>query len=86
MTTWQQFCQKHTYRHWTAKGRFKIEPESIGGSILFQLWFNDRNLGNYLYPQTAADELHDGKHDNALGFSPKEANVPPSLDDWNGLE
>jgi hypothetical protein len=86
MPTMQQFFRRNTYRHWTAKGRFKIEPEILAESLFFQLWFNDKKLGTYMYPQTAAEELHDGKHDDVLGFSAKETDVPSSLDDWNGLE
>ena len=75
-----------TYKHWTKKGVFRIVPVSIGASLHCELRFDDRVLGIYGHPSTAVYDLADAKHDDALGFSPLDAGVPASLENWNDLE
>ena len=71
--------------HWTNKGVFKIEAVTLRGDPYFELRCNDRYLGIYVYPWTAAESISKGEHDQSLGFKASELNVPVLAKDWNNL-
>lgn len=55
------------------------------GMPAYILWFNDINLGTYLYAATAAESIAAGEHDQTLGFKASALGVPTKESDWNGL-
>lgn len=71
--------------HWTNRGTFRIEPKILAASLWCALVFKDRELATFEKPWTAAERLHAGDFDVALGFSAAEAGVPADWEKWNGL-
>lgn len=80
-----------SFSHWTREGTFQIHPISLGGSLLYRLWFEKDgrfiNLGPYSNPLTAAESISLGEHDYdpALWFVASQLGIPPSPWGWNGL-
>jgi hypothetical protein len=74
------------WSHWTNQGTFRIEPVILAMSWHFVLWFNDKNLGTYSYPHTAAESISQGKHDEGLGFDASRLGVPSNFEQWNGYK
>jgi hypothetical protein len=72
-------------RHWTGEGTIEILPEPGTFSLLAVVRVEGRQIASYISPDTAALDLFAGKHDAALGFSPRAVGVPESFIWWSGL-
>ena len=78
-----KFKPRGHWTHWTANGTFEIKTNILAGSLVYEVYFQDRHITNYFELGTAVTQLRDGTLDQELGISGKTAGPPARLSDWN---
>lgn len=78
--------EQDVWRHWTRRGSFRIERGFAAGSETFTLFLNDRCIGPYLNPFSAAIALSYGELDEEIGFDTEDLEIPWNIHEWNGFK
>jgi hypothetical protein len=74
----------NAWSHKIEQGAFKIEPVAISGSVIFRLWFEDKDLGLFQSASTAARSISERDHDDKLGFCASSRAIP--LIEWKEIK
>lgn len=70
-------------KHWTPKGVFTIRWKYLGGSPMFPLFLDDREIGIGTFANLVAEDLAEGRFDDKLGFAAGPLNIPSDREKWN---